>query len=805
MIAIRFLQRILPLLFFACLSGSLWGANVLSIGSYDLEPSTEWEVQVESLNDSPFVAFQADIPIPDGFQYIQGSAILNAERSSGHTLSASLLDGNVLRLIAYSVNNLPFTGNAGALLSFRLKSGTAPGIYPLNLLNPMLGNEESENILTEYVNGSVRVLAPDISLSTSQVDFGRVPLGTAPQQYLTIYNQGSSLLLISNIVFEDAQFTSSVNAPFSIEAGRSFSLPITFSPVQKGNLTTRLFINSNDPDEASVAVKLKAIPFAVNEIHAGSISGASLSSGILDLSMNNMEPITGFQLDLLLPEALTYQEGSAQLFRSVDHVVSVNSISGNRLRVLAYSPANKAFQGNEGKLLSLGFDLEGVAGYYYLSLDKVILADDVSQNVVSDVYGGYLIITSSDIDADYQFNFGEVSILSSKTANLTVRNYGQENLVIDQLLFSNSCFSSNQVLPLSIAPYETAQLPLRFASSTKGNVTGTLKLMSNDPDENPFTVQLSGTAFVPNYIRIDSQAITQGQQTDLAVAVDNEESFVALQFDLNIPEGLMPDLQAIYFSERSQDHIAMASLIAENRLRIVVYSPGAKPFLGKSGPVLYLPLICPSDKELGSYNLSLGNAVMSNVDSENILYDVVHGTLRVNEPVYDQSIALKNGWNLISFNVVPTQKDLLDLFRPLIDSAALIKVMDEKGLAIEHWGVFGGWQNEIGQWQVSEGYKILLSKDATFTISGTRVPIPQSITLNSGWNIISWPMTLERNVVTTTQVLIDNNHLIKVMDETGMTLEDRSVFGGWKNDIGSFKPGKAYKILVTETTVLNIQ
>ena len=470
-----------------------------------------------------------------------------------------------------------------------------------------------------------------------------------------------------------------------------------------------------------------------------------------------------------------------------------------------YSQGNQALLGNEGQLLRLGFDLEGVAGYYAIGLTNVILADATSQNVVSDVYGGNLVITSSDIDADYQRNFEEVSTLSATTAIMTLRNYGQENLVIDQFLFSHPAFSSPQTLPLTVAPYATAEVPLRFASSTEGQITGTLKVMSNDPDENPFTVQLSGTAFVPNYIGIDTQAITQGQPLDVAIAIDNEEPFVAFQFDLTIPTGMVPDVKAIRLSARKQDHVVVGSLIADNKLRIVVYSPGSKPLLEKSGPVVYLPLTCPSTQALGSYALVLENALLSNAQSENILHAAINGVLQVIEPVYDQSIALKAGWNLFSFNVVPTQKDLLTLLQPLIDAGALVKVMDEKGQAIEHWGVFGGWQNEVGQWQATEGYKVLLSKDAILTVTGTRVPAPLVIPLTQVWNILSWPLAEERDVVTTVQSLVDQGLLIKVMDETGLTMEDRSIFGGWKNDIGTFKPGKGYKILVAETTHLTIQ
>lgn len=797
--------RLLLFMMACALSSQLKAGNVLKIGQYSVTPNTEVTIQLEAENDSSFVAFQVDIPIPEGFKYVDGSAVLNASRISGHVLSANLLTGNILRLIGYSVNNTPFLGNSGALVSFKLKSGAVPATYSLALSQPMLGNCLSKNILTNAVNGSVTVLAPNIQVSTTSIDFGRVPLQTAPVQTFQLTNQGNRDLIVNGLTFNDTQFTITGGSTFTITPNSSRSVSVKFTPTAKGVLAKQLQISSNDPDQATSTIALNAVAFAVNEIHTGSITGASSSSATLDFTLNNMEAFTGFQFDLALPTPMTYKAGSAMLFRSQDQAVSVSQINAQTLRVLVYSAGNKNFTGNSGKVLSLDFSLMGNAGSYYLGMSNIVLANTVGENILSASYNGNLNITSPDIDASTQLGFGDVSILSDKTQSLAIRNYGQEPLSINQLLFSNEYFTSPQALPLTIQPYATFNLPVRFAKSTKGAASGTLKLLSNDPDENPFTVQLSGNAFAPNYIRIDTQMVTQGETLNLAIDIDNEEPFVAFQFDLSYPTGLTPNLQGIALTNRKQDHVVSAIALSGNVIRVIVYSPGQKDFTAKTGAVLTIPFACDATMPKGAYGLVVNNALLSNAASQNILYSTFNGTMNVALPIVTQSIPLTAGWNIFSLNVVPGDLNLKNIVQPLIDSGKLVKVMNEAGQSIENWGVFGGWYNQIGSMKQTEGYMINVATDAMLTTSGIRVQLPLTIPLTTGWNIIASLSPVEQNALTVFQPLIDAGKLVKVMNESGKTIEDWGQFGGWQDGIGTVKPGEGYKVYVNANVVMTIQ
>jgi len=178
--------------------------------------------------------------------------------------------------------------------------------------------------------------------------------------------------------------------------------------------------------------------------------------------------------------------------------------------------------------------------------------------------------------------------------------------------------------------------------------------------------------------------------------------------------------------------------------------------------------------------------------------------IQVKNVISLQEIPLIAGWNIISANVVPANVNLKDIFQPFIDSGNLKKVMDEAGKTIENRGFFGGWVNNIGNLTVTEGYKVNMTAAATLSLEGTLVPLPLDIPLLAGWNIISYPCATAQDGRALVQSLIETGKLIKVMDESGKTIENFGIFGGWKNNIGNFEPGKGYKVKVATDCKLTI-
>ena len=169
-----------------------------------------------------------------------------------------------------------------------------------------------------------------------------------------------------------------------------------------------------------------------------------------------------------------------------------------------------------------------------------------------------------------------------------------------------------------------------------------------------------------------------------------------------------------------------------------------------------------------------------------------------------QTIKVIPGWNIFSANVIPANLNMKDIFQPLIDAGKLTKVMDQAGNALVDLGFFGGWTNKIGNLSIGKGYKVYTTEPVSIILQGTPVPLPMDISLSAGWNIIAYPSDIPLDAMTVFQTLIDQGKLIKVMDESGLALEDFGILGGWKNNIGNLNPNKGYKVNMLTAGILTI-
>lgn len=168
-----------------------------------------------------------------------------------------------------------------------------------------------------------------------------------------------------------------------------------------------------------------------------------------------------------------------------------------------------------------------------------------------------------------------------------------------------------------------------------------------------------------------------------------------------------------------------------------------------------------------------------------------------------QTINLKSGWNIFSVFVNPDNREMKNIFQTLISDGSLIKVQDQMGKSLEDYGIFGGWRNNIGNISPAEGYKVKTTRDCQLNVEGIPVSLPFEIPLKAGWNIMGYPMQTETDGMLDVQPMINRKNLVKVQDETGKSIEDFGIFGGWINNIGNFKPGEGYKVKVIADEILS--
>jgi parallel beta-helix repeat protein len=120
-----------------------------------------------------------------------------------------------------------------------------------------IDNNNTDFLPLTRVNGQQQ---PDIDVSPTRLNFGKVTVGDSETKNVTVTNTGTGTLDVSatDIIGPDASAFSIVNgeAPFSLAPGESQNVTVEFAPTSKSTKTATLQIESNDPDEPTTTVKL---------------------------------------------------------------------------------------------------------------------------------------------------------------------------------------------------------------------------------------------------------------------------------------------------------------------------------------------------------------------------------------------------------------------------------------------------------------------------------------------------------------------------------------------------------------------
>ncbi len=150
--------------------------------------------------------------------------------------------------------------------------------------------------------------APEVSLSTTHLDFGSVFVGGTRSLDLQVTNAGTDMLQVSSVV-TDPPFSVTAT-PFTLAVGQQTVLPVRFDPVTPGPSALTLILSSNDPDDPQVAVALSGIGLIPPQIGVAPDSiHADLFTNGVDSTVVNISNTGGSALDwtiVLHPEAAVH-------------------------------------------------------------------------------------------------------------------------------------------------------------------------------------------------------------------------------------------------------------------------------------------------------------------------------------------------------------------------------------------------------------------------------------------------------------------------------------------------------------------
>jgi hypothetical protein len=315
-------------------------------------------------------------------------------------------------------------------------------------------------------NGTGTNSTGTLVVSTQSVNFGSVAIGQTASATVAVSNAGSASVQIQQVQVQGAEFSvaGQSSAPISIDAGKTYSLGVSFQPTAAGATTGALILTSNVSSGSQIIVALSG----TGQSAGGSIptlNGLTCASG----------SITGSGMDSCRV-TLTSAAGTGGL--------SVGLASGSKAVAVPSSvtvPAGAA---------SASFAATVSAVTTPESVQVTARADGVTESYTIQLSATGPALTMSPAS----LSFGSVPVNTKATPQtVTLTSSGTAALTVRAASVSGAGFSLPAgSFPVTLQPGQMARLSVGFDPTAAGAAVGTVKLATNT-SAGTATIALSGT------------------------------------------------------------------------------------------------------------------------------------------------------------------------------------------------------------------------------------------------------------------------------------------------------------------------
>jgi uncharacterized repeat protein (TIGR03803 family) len=275
----------------------------------------------------------------------------------------------------------------------------------------------------------------------------------------------------------------------------STGLLITFTPSGAGERTATLTITSNDANESSFEIPLSGTGLIQPEIEVDTPTPITLQSDEGPDAFGNSAVNAGTDRVFTIRNT-----GNAPL---TNLNVTPAGIHASNFTITSQPPASIAAGASATFTATFTPSIAG------LRTGSLLIAsnDDDEDPFIINVSGTGIIApeiqvlddTVNLIDGASSINFGSLGINGSSTRVITIRNVGSSNLTGISLSFSGGDIGDFLFGPVaaSVSAGQQITFNLTFYPLATGAKATTLRIASNDSNENPFDIELTGTSGIP--------------------------------------------------------------------------------------------------------------------------------------------------------------------------------------------------------------------------------------------------------------------------------------------------------------------
>ena len=373
----------------------------------------------------------------------------------------------------------------------------------------------------------------------------------------------ASLKTIGEKAFNDCPQLTKVtvqnSVPLELNGGETFS--------NRANITLYVPAGSKKAYKAaSIWKEFKGIVEAEhNSVYCYDLSAYLGVSTEMEINLENWDPFTAYQFDIVLPEGITlekYTGGNSIKFtrgkrNTSNHNISVTDRGNNTYRVIGVSTKNNVISGNDGALLTV----------YLIANEN--MGKKTTQAKIENV-----TMTTPE-EKEVKFDPTTVAI-TTKTLLLGDSNDDNNVNVTDLVATVNYILGR----PSDKFNKTAADITKNHVVNINDVISG-LDLIKNAT--RGARMMSRATEASNDKMTISDLSISAGMTKQLQVELTNEGTYVGFQFDLVLPEGIK--MVSYSTTARIPEGTTVDDNETEGVYRIIGYT-GGTPISGNSGSIL---------------------------------------------------------------------------------------------------------------------------------------------------------------------------------------------------------------------------
>ncbi len=341
-------------------------------------------------------------------------------------------------------------------------AGTFSGLITISSNDPDRG--------TRTVSVSVIVQPPPvpaISVQQTPVNFGTIEAGQTGEQKITIENTGTAPLQITGIE-SDVSGLSFSPSTFTLAPNGSQTVTITFPSSTAGEFSGLITISSNDPDRATQTLSVSGIVQAA-PVPAITVQETAINFGTVEVAQTVQQMITVTNMGTA-PLEITSIESDVPGLTFDTTMFTLEPEGSQTVTVTFPSSTEGTFSGN----ITISSN----------DPDRATRTLSVSV-IVQAAPAPVLVVGAPAID------FGSIDAEKTAQQIFTITNTGTADLEITGIESDVPGLTFDPVM-FTLSPDSSATITITFPRPMEGEFSGSVNILSNDPDRAKLMLTISG-------------------------------------------------------------------------------------------------------------------------------------------------------------------------------------------------------------------------------------------------------------------------------------------------------------------------